>query len=406
MKDPLETVDTEPVETRKAITGIIIAVAGLVLLLLARPSAWVTVALIVGIFVSIMLHEAGHMIMAKRSGMKVTEFFIGFGPRLWSFRSGETEYGVKAIPAGGYVRIIGMNNTDEVDPEDDSRTYRAASTANKLKTILAGITVNLILAFVLFFTVIVGAGEMKPTTGVDRLTAKSAAVEAGIKPGDRIVAIDDKPIHTWDELGAAVRPSGGQQLIVTVDRNGEQINLPVTPQNVGGEGKLGVYAAFDRKTYSPIAAVPRTFGVLWDSTAANVGALGKIFSPSGVERYSKTVGNPDAKGSIPADERPRSIVGIVADGGDIVGGNIWILFLLLGTINLFLALVNLIPLPPFDGGHAAVAVYESVATRIRGHKVEVDWAKLVPVAAAVILVFLAFGLSAMYLDLRGIVTGS
>ncbi len=247
---------------------------------------------------------------------------------------------------------------------------------------------------------------MKPTTGVEKLTANSPAVEAGLKKGDRIVAIDGQPIRSWDDLGAAVRPSAGQQLEVTVERNGERINLPVTPEDVGGEGKLGVYAAYDRKTYSPIAAVPRTFGVLWDSAAANVEALGKIFSPSGVERYSKTVANPDAKGAIPAQERPQSIVGIVANGGDVVGGNIWILFLLLGTINLFLALVNLIPLPPFDGGHAAVAVYESAATKIRGHKVEVDWAKLVPVAAAVILIFLAFGLSAMYLDFRGIVTGN
>lgn len=406
MKDPLATADAPPVETKKAITGIVVAVAGIVLLLIARPSAWVTIAIIVGLFAMIMLHEAGHMIMAKRAGMKVTEFFVGFGPRLWSFRSGETEYGVKAIPLGGYVRIIGMSNLEEIDPEDEPRAYRNASTANKLKTILAGVTVNLILAFVLFFAVIVGAGEMKPSTGVERLTPDSPAVAAGIRPGDKIVAIDDEPIRTWDDLGAAVRPNGGQQLDVVVERNGETLTVPVTPENIGGEGKLGVYAAFDRKTYGPITAIPRTFGVMWESTAANGAALGKIFSPSGVERYGKTVGNPDAKGAIPAEERPRSIFGIVADGGDIVGGNVWILLLLLGTINLFLALINLIPLPPFDGGHAAVAIYESIASKVKGQKVTVDYRRLVPVTAAVLVIFLAFGLSAMYLDFRGIFAGN
>lgn len=404
MKDPLD--DAPPVETKKAVTGIAIAVVGLALLIAARPSAWVTVAIIVGIFVTIMLHEAGHMIMAKRGGMKVTEFFVGFGPRLWSFRRGETEYGVKAIPLGGYVRIIGMSNLEEVQPEDEPRAYRNASTANKLKTILAGITVNLLIAFILFFTVIVGAGEMKPTTGVERLTEKGPAVEAGIRPGDRIVAIDGQPIHSWDALGSKVRPSGGKRLLVTVDRGGKTLDVPVTPQIVGGEGKLGVYAAFDRRTFTPLAAVPRTFGVMWESTTANVSALGKIFSPSGVERYSKTVGNPDAKGAIPADERPRSILGIVADGGEIVGGNVWILLLLLGTINLFLAFVNLIPLPPLDGGHAAVAIYEAIASRVKGRRVQVDYRRLVPVAAAVLVVFLAFGLSAAYLDVRGMFTGN
>ena len=115
-----------------------------------------------------MLHEFGHFIMAKRSGMKVTEFFVGFGPRIWSFRRGETEYGVKAIPAGGYVRIIGMNNLEEVDPEDEPRTYRNATTKNKLLTILAGVTVNLLIAYILFFVVIVGNGEYKPGTSIDK----------------------------------------------------------------------------------------------------------------------------------------------------------------------------------------------------------------------------------------------
>jgi membrane-associated protease RseP (regulator of RpoE activity) len=403
LKDPLD--DAPPVESRKAVTGIAIAVVGLVLLVLARPSAWVTVAIVIGLFAMIMLHEAGHCIMAKRAGMKVTEFFVGFGPRIWSFRSGETEYGVKAIPLGGYVRIIGMSNLEEVDPADEARTYRAGTTANKLKVILAGVTVNLILAVLLLFTAVAFYGIPAPSTDVSRLTEDSAAAAAGIETGDKIVAIDGAPIDSWDELGAAVRPNGGRELLVTVERDGELIDLTATPKTTDGEGKLGVYAGVGRERYTPLEAVPKTFVAMWDMTSANVRALGDLFSPAGVERYGKTVGNPDAKGAYTDEERPRSILGIVADGDDIVNGSVWVLFALLAMINIFLAFVNLIPLPPFDGGHAAVAVYEAIASRVKGEKVQVDYRKLMPVAGAVLVVFLALGLSAMYLDVRSMING-
>jgi membrane-associated protease RseP (regulator of RpoE activity) len=398
LRDPLD--DAPPVETRKAVTGIAVIVLGIVLLLVARPSTWVTVSIIVGLLLTIMLHEAGHCIMAKRAGMKVTEFFVGFGPRIWSFRHGETEYGIKAIPAGGYVRIIGMSNLEETDPEDEPRTYRAGSTANKLKVILAGVTVNLLLAYLLFFVVIVGNGEFKPSTGVERLTQDSAAEAAGIREGDTIVAVDGTPISTWDELGEAVRPAAGRDVVVTVERDGRTIDLDATPDSINGEGKLGVYAAMARETYTPLEAVPQSFAWMGKATSATVGGLTRLFTPSGVEQYGKTVANPEAKGAYTDEERPRSVLGIVADGGDIVGGSVWVLLLLLATINLFLAFINLIPLPPFDGGHAAVAIYESVASKVQGRKVQVDYRKLMPVAAAVLVVFLALGLSAMYLDVR------
>jgi membrane-associated protease RseP (regulator of RpoE activity) len=131
-----------------------------------------------------------------------------------------------------------------------------------------------------------------------------------------------------------------------------------------------------------------------------------VFSPSGVEKYSNTVTNPNGKGSFSNEERPRSIVGIVADGDDIVGGSIWVLLVLLATINLFLALFNLIPLLPFDGGHAAVAIYEAIASKIKGTRVTVDYRRLMPITAAVLVVVLALGLSTMYLDVRNIISGT
>ena len=150
----------------------------------------------------------------------------------------------------------------------------------------------------------------------------------------------------------------------------------------------------------PLAAVPETFTTFGSGVSKTVGALGKVFSASGIERYGKTVSN--SKGGFSAQERPRSVVGIVADGGSIVGGNWWVLIALLASINVFVALFNLLPLPPLDGGHAAVAAYEGIASKLRGRRVQVDYQKLLPVAAVVVVVILMFGLSTIYLDLRSL----
>ena len=160
MRDPLEEAGVD-VNSRTATGILLLVVAGLVALGVFVPGSRTPLALIPGIILLIMLHEFGHYWTAKRAGMKVTEFFLGFGPRLWSFKRGETEYGVKAIPAGGYVRIIGMTNMEEVDEDDEPRTYREASTGKRLMVILAGVTVNLFIAFLLFFVVIAGQGRRR-----------------------------------------------------------------------------------------------------------------------------------------------------------------------------------------------------------------------------------------------------
>ena len=168
----------------------------MIALVIVRPSTAVTVAIIVGLVLTIMLHEFGHYVAAKKSGMKVTEFFLGFGPRIWSFRRGETEYGVKAIPAGGYVRIIGMTNLEEVDPEDEPRTYRQATTGKRLITVLAGIIVNLIIALVLVFGILVLHGPEDVSTTIDaRRRRARRRRRPGSESGDRIVAIDGTPHH-------------------------------------------------------------------------------------------------------------------------------------------------------------------------------------------------------------------
>lgn len=398
MKDPLD--DAPPIETRKAVTGILVVVVALLLLVVARPSTWVTVAIVVGLILTIMLHEWGHYIAAKKAGMKVTEFFLGFGPRIWSFRRGETEYGIKAIPAGGYVRIVGMTNLEDVDPEDEARTYRQSTTPKKLMVVLAGITVNLLIALLLIYTILVVRGQQELSTQIAYVAADSPARSAGLDKGDQIVAIDGTEVSDWETVGKLIRPSAGTPVEIVVDRDGEQVAMAITPQKIDGAGRIGIGARVINTRVSPIAAVPKSAVVMYAGTEQTVLALGRIFSPSGIEKYGKTVTN--SKGGFSGDERPRSIIGIIADGDDMVNGDYVMLLALLASINVFLALFNALPLPPLDGGHAVIAAYEGIASKLTRRRVRVDYRKVMPVAAVVMVFLLMFGLSAMYLDVKGL----
>jgi membrane-associated protease RseP (regulator of RpoE activity) len=399
VKDPLE--DVQITETRTGSFAVLGLIAfGLVALFVASP--WVA-AIIVGLVMMIMLHEAGHFIAARKTGMKATEYFVGFGPRLWSFRRGETEYGVKAIPAGGYVRIIGMHNLEDVDPEDEPRTFRRASTPHRLVVILAGVTVNALLALLLFTVAIAGEGRVVegPSTTVRQVVAGSAAAEAGVQAGDEFVAIDGTPVDSWDELKSAIEVRGGEQTTFTVVRDGRTVALEAVPDERGGEGFLGVAPGSVARQVGLLGAIPEGFRAMGDVTVGTVKGIGKIFTPAGVQRYSENFTNEAPKAGSRADqERPRSLIGIVDEGSSIVAGDIWALLWLLGAISLVLALFNLIPLLPFDGGHAAVVVYEAIASRVQGRTVRVDFRKLMPVTAVVLAIFVTLGLSAMVLDIR------
>ncbi|MBJ7282502.1 MAG: RIP metalloprotease [Acidimicrobiia bacterium] len=404
MKDPLG--DAPPVDSRRAILGVSVAIALFVVLIFVRPSMAMTIAIAIGLIVTIMLHEAGHLIGAKHGGMKATEFFVGFGPRLWSFRRGETEYGIKAIPAGGYVRVIGMTNLEEVEPEDEDRTYRAAPYKRKMVMILAGVTVNLLLAYLFTFAILVGRGQDSVSTRIGSVSAESPAQIAGMKPGDRLLSIGGVEISDWDAVAPLVRAAAGKPTEIEIERDGVTRTLIATPEVIDGVVRIGITASIETNRVPVITAVGRSATVIVSGAGQTVTALGDIISPSGVSKYTKTVTSPGAKGSFTEDERPRSVIGIVADGGSLVGNDFWGLLGLLAAINVFLALFNLIPLLPFDGGHAVVATFEAAASKIRGKRVVIDQRHLFPVTAVVIFMLLMLGLSTMYLDLRSIVSGT
>ena len=401
MKDPLEDAGTEV--SRGARASLLLVLLGLVVLLVARPSTRYSVAIVAGIIVMVILHEAGHYVVAKRAGIKVTEFFVGFGPRLWSFRRGETEYGVKAILVGGYVRTVGMTNLEEVDPADEPRTFRRARYGDRLLLTVAGVSVNILLALLLFFIVIAGQGRLAtgPNTTVDTVQVRSAADAAGLRGGDRIVNVEGHTIHSWNDLKTAIEGRPNLPTTIQVVREGQTVTLTATLTKQSGKGFLGVSPGEAYRPVGVLGAIPESFKQMADLTTGTAGAVAHLVSPSGVAQYSQNfTSKAPAASSTAAQDRPVSIIGIVTEGSQLVNGNVWALLWLLGSISLLLALFNLLPVLPFDGGHAVVVCYEWVASKLQHRTVRVDFRKLMPVTAVVLMLLVTLSLSAAFLDVR------
>jgi membrane-associated protease RseP (regulator of RpoE activity) len=404
--------------------------AGLILLVGVR-AGWTYPVIIGGIVLMVFLHELGHFVTAKWAGMKVTEFFIGFGPRIWSFHRGETEYGLKVIPAGAYVRIVGMNNLDEAEPADEPRTYRQQSFPKRLLVVSAGSISHLLQAFVLLVVALglVGVPGGSLTGDVDaqawevnQVTPDSAASAAGLKAGDEIVAVDGRPVRgIGKELSEVIAGYDvGDSLDLTVDRDGERRTLQATlgerPADIQGGtpgspflgvGSSGVYDD------SPIGlgpALARAPGEMVRFTGESMSALVSFFSPQGLGDFADNVNNAstdarDNSSDNPAppregeDNRLVSIYGVVRMGADLwESSGVYVLLLLFFQINLFIGIFNMVPLPPLDGGHAAVAIYERLRSR-RGRRYHADVAKLLPVTYAVVMGLVLLGVTSLYLDI-------
>lgn len=466
-----------------------VVLLGLLLTLLgwaAVTRIWLFV-LIIAIVASVFLHEMGHFLMAKRNGMKVTEFFLGFGPRIWSFSRGETEYGLKLIPAGAYVRIIGMHGLEEVDGTDEDRTYRAQPYRKRMPVVLAGPVVNIVLGFLLLVVVFAGFGH--PSTDswkVQTVSDASAAANAGIEPGDRILEFGGQPVAAFDDFTALVRAHAGTSVDLTVERNGERLVIPATvgwsldaagaralsPLAPGdsvtsvGDVPVASYAELSAATQRTIGPMKVTFdrngrsftttvdgpvampvdgfrgflgvspqsvlvrtGIVQatgqaattfgDVVVGSVQGMGRIFSPSGIGRLASQVANggssestsdiqpvdsgssstPVVSGPTASQDRPMSLLGIVNVGAQLGEQAGWAgVLALIATVNIFLGLINLVPLLPFDGGHIAVATFEEIRSRITGRVYRVNMAKLMPVTYVVVLLMVGLFASTLYLD--------
>ena len=393
--------DDELVGGVRGLVGVI-GVAALIGVL-ALFSIWWFV-FVVGVLVAIFLHELGHFTTARWTGMKATQFFIGFGPRLWSFRKGETEYGVRALPLGAFVRIIGMNNMDEVPPEDESRTYRSKSYPRRMLVITAGSLMHMLIAIVLLFTVYAIDGEVKTTDGVEvhQVLAASPAAQAGLRSDDVLLAIEGQELSEPEDLGKVVQASrAGDTLDVVVIRNGVQQTVPVViaantdPSSpLYGKPFIGVSSSTALETVEhsvPSAAFNAVVDIFPTSWEMTKGAI-KVLNP--VNIVTHVAGTNDD-----LETRPTTLVGVTSVSDDVgrSEGIIGILYLL-AVLNVFVGVFNMFPLLPLDGGHAAIATYERIRER-NGVRYHADVSKMMPFAMAVITMLMFLFVAGLYLDI-------
>jgi membrane-associated protease RseP (regulator of RpoE activity) len=381
------------------------------------------VLFIVALLVVIMIHEAGHFIAAKLLGFKATKFFVGFGPTLWSIKRGETEYGIKAIPAGGFVKIVGMNPYEEVPIEDQPRAYQNRPRWQRAIMIAAGPATHWPLAFLILVitAMTIGFPTGEPTNTISAIETRvegnaTPAAEAGFLPDDTIVAINDEPVESWADTRRAIRNAAGEPTSFTIERDGEtlEINTTVGRALFDADDNLVAYAAPGEDLRAPapgetevgfLGVQPAerfdtmSLGAAIVDSGKRTGEL-TVFLVTTIGQPFETVFNGDLfealRGEGPRDpeEGPVGIVGAGRIAGESVEKGRYTDFIgLMVGLTIFVGLINLLPLPPLDGGHLAVIAYESITRR------RVDVRKLIPIAAAVISFFVLLFFAVLYLDL-------
>jgi membrane-associated protease RseP (regulator of RpoE activity) len=421
------------------------------------------VLFLAGVLLSIALHEVGHLVPAKKFGVKVTQYFVGFGRTIWSRRRGETEYGLKAVPLGGYVKLVGMlppgpgsdqrtvrpSNTgmftqlmsdaraaeyELVEEGDEDRLFYKLAWWKKITIMASGVMTNLVIAFVLFAIVFMGHGISTATTTVQTVSQcviavtkdnadqpqractardpEAPAKAAGILPGDRIVSFNGRPVQEWTDLQKAIRGNEDGSAVIGVVRVGRHLTLrtsttvstrvdPDDPTRITRSGFLGVSPTAENVRQGPGFVVDTMASGTW-ATLKALGTLPvKVYH---VGRAALGLEKRDANG-------PMSIVGAGRVAGEMssaqavpASDRFFSVLLLIAGLNLFLGMFNLVPLPPLDGGPIATTLFEAARrgiARLR-HKPDpgfVDSAKLLPVTYVMAGVILLLSLVLIYADI-------
>ncbi len=354
---------------------------------------------VIGLIVSVFLHELGHFVSARRSGMKVTQFYMGFGPRVWSTKRGEVEFGVRALPIGAFVRIVGMNNLDECDPADEPRAYRQQSFPKRIFVITAGSLMHMFIAAILFIGVYATAGRFGNTKELLVFTAPasgSPAEEIGLQDGDQILAINETKITSRSELiTAIVAYKPGDAVDVKFQRDGQvlsrQAKLVSNPANPK-IAFLGVSTdSYKYVRQNIFSAVGYGLADVVTTARASVAGVFVVINPANI--ISNVVADePDPL------TRPTTVVGASQVGGEIGRSEgLKGILILLASVNVFVGVFNMLPLLPFDGGHAAIATYERFRSR-RGRVYRADVGKMVPVATTVVALLVMLLFAGLYLD--------
>ena len=353
------------------------------------------------LLVVIPIHELGHLLVARRFGFKIQEYFVGFGPKLWSMKRGETEYGIKAIPAGGYVKIAGMNPYETVPAQDVARAYGSKPIWQRALVILAGPLSHALVGALLYFTLfvtygdpntdLVVVGEVTPTLD----GSSSPALEAGLQVGDVVTRVGDLEDPTPDSLGRYVtryaEDHPGEPLTYVIERDGRSLILEIVPRLVTEDevtrGRIGF--TLGAEDLSIPGSVVESGEWVGRAAWASVETIPKIFTEGVGRTFSVLFSDEPRK-----INDPTSLVGVSRQIGDAGAQGDWGLFLNFAAyVTIFIGVVNLIPLPPLDGGHLVLLAWEKVTGR------QADYRKLVPVSAAVIVFLSVFAIATVFLDI-------
>jgi membrane-associated protease RseP (regulator of RpoE activity) len=352
------------------------------------------------------LHEFGHYVAARKFGIKVEEFFVGFGPRLFSRWRGETEFGIKAILLGGYVKIAGMNPFQEVSAEELPRTFGAKPAWQRAIVLLAGSFTHFVLATVIFAVLIGFAGIPELRTTIDEVAEEvgdepGPALAAGLKPGDKILSIDGKRITEWDQVRPVVQPNSNRTLIFEVERDGKRLELPITPVEVEAVtdpekpdetelvGQIGVLPRVETIKGGPLWALGQGLTTTGGAIKQSVIGTGQIFTS--VDDIFRELGGSGEREI--TENQPVGLVGAARLAGQATqSGAAESLVMFLGYFIVFVGVINLAPLPPLDGGHLLVLALEKVTRR------NIDPKRVLPFAGVVLgfLAILTFAL--LFLD--------
>ena len=377
-------------------------------------------AFVVALLTSVMIHEAGHYLTAKKFGMKVTEFFLGFGQKIWSTQRGETEFGLKAIPAGGYCKIVGMSPREELSPADADRAFIKGSIAQRLIVLGAGSFLHFVIGFVLLLTLFAGVGVTSVTNQVEKVSdcvpqtatevcsatsTPSPAKNAGVLAGDKLVKINDKEFTVWSDAVAVIRANAGKSINLTINRNGQEIPVQVTPATRMVDGKavgvLGVINQIGTVRFNPIVATQKSVKFGGDILNNSVTSLIKL--PAKIpDLLAQTFG-----GKTRDPEGLVGVVGVARVSGETASTakltfneKIATFVLIVASLNIFVGMFNLLPLLPLDGGHMAVAIADGIRNflaRRRGlpKPAPIDVERLTPITM-IVFAFMA-GLSIVLL---------
>ena len=329
-------------------------------------------AFAIALLLSVMVHEFGHYLTARRFGMRVSEFFLGFGKRIWSFTKGETEFGIKAIPAGGYCRIEGMTPKDEMPPGEEDRAFFTASSGKKLIVLGAGSFAHFAIGFLLIFVIFFGVGTNSLLSEITKVTPNSAAAAAGFLPGDTILKVDGTEVDDWFVDSQKIAQSQGREMEFLIEREGQQVEITAS-------------ARYDVQAKRHILGIVTKIGIKRESffpaISESAQATVILLRESVKSLFTLPAKIPDLiRQTFGGEERdPNGLVGVVGAArvsGDAVGSDkldnterLGTFLLIVASLNIFVGLFNLLPILPLDGGHMAVAIADEIRAfiaRLRG----------------------------------------